>query len=73
LQGKKFDPHGAYIRRWCPELAHLPDRWIHDPAGAPAELLKKSGIQPATHYPQPVVSHTIAREVALEKFSRLKA
>ena len=22
-QGKKFDPDGAYVRRWVPELAHL--------------------------------------------------
>ena len=72
LQGQKFDPQGAYIRRWCPELARLPDRWIHDPGRAPLEVLKGVGIKPGTTYPIPVVSHTIAREVALEQFSRLK-
>lgn len=30
-QGSKFDPDGAYIRRWVPELAALPDAWIHRP------------------------------------------
>ncbi|MGA8529810.1 MAG: deoxyribodipyrimidine photo-lyase, partial [Acidobacteriaceae bacterium] len=28
-QGEKFDPEGAYVRRWVPELAGLPNEWIH--------------------------------------------
>ena len=31
LQSRRFDPHGAYIRRWLPELAHLSDAYIHAP------------------------------------------
>jgi len=31
LQGRKFDPHGEYVRRWVPELALLPDKLIHAP------------------------------------------
>ena len=35
LQGEKFDPQGAYVRKWVPELARLPDEFIHKPwAGA---------------------------------------
>jgi deoxyribodipyrimidine photo-lyase len=30
-QGERHDPHGTYVRRWLPELAHLPDRGIHRP------------------------------------------
>jgi deoxyribodipyrimidine photolyase len=30
-QGKRFDPSGSYVRRWVPELARLPDEWIHEP------------------------------------------
>jgi deoxyribodipyrimidine photo-lyase len=33
LQGQKFDPKGAYVRRWCPELAERPDRELHEPVG----------------------------------------
>ncbi|MBA4169821.1 MAG: deoxyribodipyrimidine photo-lyase, partial [Chloroflexi bacterium] len=35
LQARKFDPDGAYVRRWIPELAHLPDKHIHEPWRAP--------------------------------------
>jgi len=31
LQGKRFDPKGDYVRRWVPELAHLPADAIHAP------------------------------------------
>ena len=30
-QGKKFDPQGDYVRRWVPELAHLPGAAAHEP------------------------------------------
>ncbi len=39
LQGEKFDPRGDYVRRWCPELAALPDKLIHAPwTASPLEL-----------------------------------
>lgn len=34
-QGKKFDPDGAYIRRWVTELADTPFKKIHEPYGDP--------------------------------------
>ena len=30
-QGAKFDPDGDYVRRWVPELAHLPGKAAHEP------------------------------------------
>jgi deoxyribodipyrimidine photo-lyase len=73
MQGEKFDPQGAYVRRWVPELATLPDRWIHRPHQAPAEVLAVAGIRLGETYPEPVVNHAIAREVALEAYNRLKS
>jgi deoxyribodipyrimidine photo-lyase len=71
-QGEKFDPQGGYVRRWCPELAGLPAKWIHRPQVAPLETLSASGIQIGSTYPEPIVQHSIAREVALEAYSRMK-
>ena len=71
-QGEKFDPQGVYVRRWCPELARLPDQWIHRPDAAPAEVLGRAGVELGRDYPHPIVAHSIAREVALEAFAGLK-
>ncbi|MEO0035137.1 MAG: hypothetical protein RLZZ501_1160 [Pseudomonadota bacterium] len=65
LQGEKFDPAGAYVRRWCPELAGLPDRWLHRPWAAPAAVLRQAGLRPGQTYPAPIVEHDAARRRAL--------
>jgi deoxyribodipyrimidine photo-lyase len=70
-QGEKFDPHGKYIRRWCPELARLPDKWIHQPGNTPSEILHSAGVQLGRTYPKPMVDHAVARELALESFARM--
>jgi len=44
-QGEKFDPHGQYVRRWCPELAKLPGDWLHQPAKAPPVKLRAAGVE----------------------------
>jgi deoxyribodipyrimidine photo-lyase len=61
-QGKKFDPDGDYVRRWIPELANLPTRWIHEPWNAPPLELASAGIRLGADYPDPVVDHREARE-----------
>jgi len=71
-QGAKFDPHGHYVRKWCPELNKLPDAWIHQPDKAAAEILAKADLTLGKQYPEPIVNHAIAREVALEAFAKLK-
>lgn len=72
MQGEKFDPQGDYVKRWCPELAGLPGRWLHQPWAAPSEVLSRARLRLGENYPEPVVSHAIAREVALEEYGRLK-
>jgi deoxyribodipyrimidine photo-lyase len=72
LQGEKFDPHGDYIRRWCPELARLPVRWIHRPHEAPAGVLRAAGVTLGRTYPEPIVPHGLARERALAAFARMR-
>jgi deoxyribodipyrimidine photo-lyase len=65
IQGEKFDPDGEYVRRWVPELTRLPNRWIHKPWEAPAELLSKAGVELGKNYPRPIVEHAAARKRAL--------
>lgn len=60
-QSARFDPAGDYIRRWCPELAHLSASQIHDPV---AEL--RQG------YPPPMVDHAAARQAALSAYGAIK-
>ncbi|MCX6880284.1 MAG: deoxyribodipyrimidine photo-lyase [Verrucomicrobia bacterium] len=71
-QGEKFDPHGDYVRKWCPELGKLSDKWLHRPHAAPAASMRAAGVELGHNYPHPVVSHAFAREMALESYARIK-
>jgi len=71
-QGEKFDPQGAYVRRWVPELAGLPDRWVHNPWEAPPEVLKAAGVRLGVDYPRPIVEHASARREALAALSQMR-
>ena len=71
-QGERFDPKGEYVRQWVPELAKVPDRWIHKPWQAPAVELKKAGVEFGRSYPRPMVDHDEARNRALDLFSKLR-
>ncbi|WP_027052412.1 cryptochrome/photolyase family protein [Mesorhizobium erdmanii] len=68
LQGEKFDPQGSYIRAYVPELAKLPDRYIHRPFEAPAAVLRDCGLSIGKDYPSPIVDHAMARDRALEMY-----
>lgn len=63
MQGEKFDPDGAYVRRWVPELSACDATFIHRPWDAPNFS--------ALRYPAPMVDHGTARARALAAFARL--
>ncbi|MGE0432301.1 MAG: deoxyribodipyrimidine photo-lyase, partial [Planctomycetota bacterium] len=71
-QSTRFDPQGVYLRRWLPELAALPDRWIHEPSSAPAGVLREAGVVPGTTYPRPIVEHGAARQRALDAWATIR-
>lgn len=62
-QGENFDPDGRYVRRWVPELAQVPDKFIHQPWAMPA---------PPANYPPPMVNHGEARTRTLSAFKAVK-
>lgn len=64
-QGRKFDPEGAYVRRWVPALARLPDAFVHCPWTAPRSVLAYVGLELGRDYPEPIVDHESARERAV--------
>lgn len=71
LQGKKFDPEGAYIRRFVPELARLSNKFLFAPWEAPQSLLQEAGIILGKNYPIPLVDLQTSREKALQAYQSL--
>jgi deoxyribodipyrimidine photo-lyase len=62
-QGRKFDPDGAYVRRYVPELASCEDDFVHAPWKAEA---------PPRGYPAPIVDHAERRAEALRRFEAVR-
>lgn len=72
LQSAKFDPSASYIRTYVPEIAALPDKYIHAPWDAPADVLKEAGITLGKTYPKPIVDHGVERDKALALLKEFK-
>jgi len=65
-QGEKFDADGAYVRRFVPELARLPGKFLHAPWLAPPLVLAEAGVLLGRTYPVPIVDLAAGRTRALE-------
>ncbi len=70
IQGRKFDPDGAYVRQWVPELANLPTEYIHAPWEAPERVLQQAGVALGKTYPHPQERLDKSRDRALEMLER---
>ncbi len=63
-QSKRFDPDGAYLRRWLPELADVAAPAIHEPWNLPGG--------PPGGYPLPIVEHGAERAEALRRYEAIR-
>jgi deoxyribodipyrimidine photo-lyase len=72
LQGQKHDPEGVYIRRWVPELADVPDKYLHAPWEMPEHLQEDVGCVIGQDYPAPIIDHSWARTRTLEAFRQAR-
>jgi len=70
LQGQKFDPDGAFVRRMIPSLANVPTKYIHDPWAMPPLIAAEAGCIVGRDYPEPIVDHAFARARALDVYGK---
>ncbi len=71
-QGERFDKQAEYVRQWVPEIAALPNKYIHKPASAPAAILAEVGIELGRDYPYPIADLKVSREAALNAYQKIK-
>lgn len=72
LQGLKFDGTGEYVRRWVPEIAALPNEWIHKPWDAPMDVLASANLKMGSRYPWPIIELTAGRDRALAALKTIR-
>ncbi len=70
-QSEKFDPEGKFIKRYLPELAALPAKYIHAPWQLTAAQQQLYQISIGVDYPAPLVDHAVARNITLSMFKTI--
>ena len=71
-QGERFDEIGVYTRKYVPELAKIPDKYLFCPWEAPVDILQKSAIVLGKNYPLPIVDIKESRDIALASYEKIK-
>ncbi len=71
-QSERFDPKGKFIRRYLPELANVPDKYIHAPWTMPLVEQAACAVSIGKNYPEPIVDHAVQREKALAMYAVVK-
>lgn len=71
-QSQDQDPRGEFIRRWLPELAGVPDDWVHTPWLMGTAQQRAAGLRLGETYPLPVRDHEQAAREARAKLTAWK-
>jgi len=66
-QSQDQDPEGHFIRRWVPELARVPDTFIHSPWTMTPADQSDCGLRIGRDYPLPLVAHLAAAREARQR------
>ncbi|GAB4466453.1 MAG: deoxyribodipyrimidine photo-lyase [Armatimonadaceae bacterium] len=70
-QGEKFDPEGAYVKQWIPELAKVSPKFVHQPWKMSPAQQEAVGCVIGRDYPAPIVDHSVQRERALALYRQV--
>jgi deoxyribodipyrimidine photo-lyase len=64
-QSKDYDFGGEYVRLWCPELANVPDKYVHEPWKMSEALMEECGVKigPGRDYPSPIVDPSVTPKI----------
>jgi deoxyribodipyrimidine photo-lyase len=68
LQQRRFDPDGAYVRRWVPELRDVPDAKLAEPWTMTGDEQAAARCVVGRDYPAPIVEHAQERRRAIERY-----
>ena len=71
MQGQRFDPDGAYVKRWLPELAKVPAKFVHAPWTLRPVELAACGLAGSV-YAEPIVDLATSREQALAAYASIR-
>jgi len=71
-QQARFDPDGAYVRRYVPELRDVPAAYLAEPWTMPPDVQRDARCIIGRHYPEPIVDHAVARREALERYAEAR-
>jgi deoxyribodipyrimidine photo-lyase len=72
MQSQKFDPDGAFISRYLPQLAGFGAEEIHAPWLASEARQRAAGCVIGVDYPAPIVDHAAARARTLARYAVVK-
>ncbi|MEM7771718.1 MAG: DASH family cryptochrome, partial [Cyanobacteria bacterium P01_A01_bin.37] len=64
-QAKNYDPEGAYVKYWLPELRQVPVSNVHEPWKLTPDDQKQCGVTIGVNYPQPIID--LERSVQLNE------
>ena len=61
-QAERYDPEGAYVKLWCPELEDLPAESVHQPETLSDAEQSAHGLRIGANYPNPLIASARYRD-----------